>query len=442
MGPSGAPSTALSRRGVLALVALLALWLAGPGTFVLRALLRDLDDPARLARRDHECFRLAGELVLAGHTGYEDLARTFANPPFAFPLVAALGALSTAHAYLVCALASLLGALAAGLVLARVPSLPEATPVDRARAPTLAVVVVLAQPALLFALHLGQWSGVYLLLVALAVAALGAGRERRAGVAIGLLALKPPLVLPLLVFAVAVLLGAPRARQRRFAAALALTLAALLALACLHPAVRSEGLLAPWQGFARALEALVARHEASPDSLRKQLTLYALLRYASFDVALLHPALRLGLRALALGALVLACVAILRLAYRTRATTAPLRRVVHLANAAVLLAVALNTYCFFYDGVLLAVPSVLVLTHGDAYASATRTRLARLAALLVGLGAAVPLLTTALPSPTAPLALAWLALELDELAVLARVSTPRPSLDNPDPAGYVGRHRE
>ncbi len=404
-------------------------WLVGIGAFLLLVLLRDLD-AGTIARRDQECFRLAGVHVLAGGTGYEEVARTFANPPFTLPLVAALGLLDPRGAFVALAL---LGIAASVLALALLTRVPELSP--RARA--TAILVGLTCPSLLLSFHLGQPSGLYLLVASLAVFGLARERDVLAGVASGLLLAKPPLALALLALGTL-------ARPRRFLVAWITTALALFGVGLLFG-------LDAWHGFLASLATLAERHDASPDSWRKQLTLYAIARELLFDAAGADASATLRTRSLArLIAFAVDAALVtwaLRLALRARArladpSLAPSERAslgYRLGAIALLMTIALNLYLFFYDGALAVVPTLFLLTHAASYRSRARLRLAVLCAVGVWLAALLPLLTTSGPNPTGAIALVWLVVELLELRARTRERGERePSPPSP-PRGPTER---
>lgn len=374
------------------------------GTYLALLLLEAPDVGEHLLLRDYYCFYRAGELVLAGGTGYEDEYRTFANPPFTLPLVAVLALLGPIGSYAACLFG---GVVAFGLAMWALASLPGTDP--RFRLTLLAVGF--ASPSLLFALHLGQATPLYVLLSCLLVYGWCHERDGLAGVAAGLLCAKPPLALFFVV------IGA-LTRPRRFLLTFLLTLVGLCALGSCFG-------IEAWRGFLGGLDTLVARHEHHPDSWRIQLTLYALIRWTLWHLCGSPPDdlgagrdLARGLVAaiaLALGAWALRTGSLLR-AQQAPRSGPPTR----LASIAVLASVALNLYLFYYDAALVVIPTALLFTHATAWRSRARWWCAVVLAAVIWLAQLLPMTWSGGPNPVGALALLWLVLELVELAATTR----------------------
>lgn len=394
-------------------------WLIGIGTYLGVVLLRDLADPERLALRDFFCFWRAGELALGGGTGYEQLDRTFANPPFAIPLVEALALLSPRDAFFAIGVVTTVLAALGMIVLGGIEGM------DR-RFRATGVVLALTMPSFVSALHLGQLTGLYLGLTAVAVWGLVERRDVPAGIAAGLLLVKPPLALALL--AAGTLL-----RPRAF------TLAWVATLSVLVLSSLPFG-LAAWSAWNDALASLVDRHETTPDSWRKQFTVYAFLRTVlswpelswlelSWVGGSREPARLAASAVSAAFALPLSRVLWRARALRDDASEQGRLFRIRAASIAVLATIALNLYLFYYDAALAAVPTLFLFSHRAAWRSRARWWAAVLLASLIWLAGLLPMLWQGGPSPVGPMALAWAALELIELAGLgAPEPAPAPSV--------------
>jgi hypothetical protein len=381
-------------------------WAIGVGTYLGVVLARDLADPTRLARRDFYCFWRAGELALAGGTGYEQVDRTFANPPFAIPLVELLALLGPSDAFFAIGITTL---LLAGLGMALLGRIEGIDPRFR----VTGVVLALTTPSFVSALHLGQPTGLYLGLTAMAVWGLVERRDVPAGIATGLLLAKPPLALALL--GLGTLLRPRTFTLAWVGTALALVLASL-----------PFGLHA-WSAWNDVLAALVERHETTPDSWRKQFTVYAFVRTVSSWPALAWTgASRAHARLAAIVVGAAFALPLARTLWRTRALRddgGPTGRGfrVRVASIAVLATIALNLYLFYYDAALAVIPTLFLFSHLAAWRSLGRWRAAVALASLIWLAQLLPMLWRGGPSPVGPMALAWAVLELIELASMEQV---------------------
>lgn len=382
-------------------------WLLVIVTYLGLILVRDLEEPERLILRDYYCFHRAGELWLEGGTGYEQLDRTFANPPFVLPLAGAVSLLGPTGSFYASDVLCLLGVIVGMLAIARIGRMDP-----RFRA--TALLTGIACPSLVFALHLGQWSGLYVGLAGLVIYGWCEREDGLAGVAAGLLWIKPPL-------AVALIAVGTVSRPPRFTIAWLATLAALLSVGL---ALGGD----VWSGFRVSMGSLVERHESTPDSWRKQLTLYAFVRTLAARGAE-DPAAGRGLaRAIAVSvAIVLgAWGALVR--WQARGGWAELGRdravMVRLGSIALLATVALNLYLFYYDAALVAIPTVFLFSHHVAWRSQPRWWGAVTCAAAVWIAQLLPMLWNGGPNPIGPLATLWLVLELTELhaTLLRRVA--------------------
>jgi hypothetical protein len=391
-------------------------WLIGIGTYLGVVLLRDLADPERLALRDFFCFWRAGELALGGGTGYEQVDRTFANPPFAIPLVEALALLSPRDAFFAIGVVTTVLAAIGMAVLGGIEGMDP-------RFRVTGVVLAVTTPSFVSALHLGQLTGLYVGLTAVAVWGLVERKDVPAGIATGLLLVKPPLALALL--GLGTLL-----RPRAFTLAWAGT-ALLLVLSSLPFG------LSTWTAWNDVLAALVERHETTPDSWRKQFTVYAFLRTLLSWPELSWPGgsrehARLAASAVSAAfAIPLARTLWSARALRDEAGAKGRLFRVRVASIAVLATIALNLYLFYYDAALAVIPTVFLFSHRSAWCSRARWWTAVVLASLIWLAELLPMLWQGGPSPIGPMALAWAGLELVELARLTHAS-PLASSPPPD----------
>jgi len=270
-----------------------------------------------------------------------------------------------------------------------------------------ALAAGLAGPGLVFALHLGQWSGLYVGLAGLVIYGWCEREETLAGVAAGLLWIKPPL-------AVALIAVGTVTRPPRFTIAWLATLASLLGLGL---ALGGE----VWTGFRVSMASLVERHESTPDSWRKQLTLYAFVRTLAARGAEDPAQGRELSRALATltAAGLGAWGAFVRWQARARWPQAPHDRAlsVRLGSIAVLASIALNLYLFYYAPALVVLPTVFLFSHRAAWRSDAGWWISVALAAAVWIAQLLPMLWSGGPNPVGPLCAAWLVLELAELHV-------------------------
>lgn len=404
---------------------LLALfWILVIGTYLGLILVRDVQAGDRLFLRDYYCFYRAGALAIDGGTGYEDPDRTFANPPFTVPAAELLSFAGTDGSYWVCLALGFVLTIGAMLVLARIPGLDP-------RYRLTMVMTGLACPSLVFALHLGQITPVYLLLASAVIYGWSAERDVLAGIAAGLLWSKPPLAIALVAIGTV-------SRPRVFTLAWTLTLAALLLLTI------PLG-LESWEGFRGALDVLVQRHELTPDSWRKQQTLYSFVRTVVWKLMGRPEDASEGreLSRAIVGAIALP-LAGWGLWLRVRARRdwhAPVQRVermIRLGSIAVLATIALNLYLFYYDSALVVIPTLFLFTHEDQWRSRARWWAAVVLAMALWLAQMLPMLWNDGPNPIGPIALAWLVLELLELGAMPSAPAPPPSAASDQAEGPIG----
>jgi hypothetical protein len=321
-------------------------WIVLCGFGYAAALALDWDDETRLSARDFWCFFRAGELLLAGQSAYAQVDRAFANPPFTLPLVAVLPSLGVRGAYVVIAV---VGSIAMVLGAAATVSLGEGSARERG---TVALAIA-TSPSFFLALHLGQLSGVYFALLSGALALLVSGRHGAAGAMAALLLAKPNLAVALIGAALVV-------RAWRFLAALSVVALALLVVSLPFG-------LAAWSEWLGAVAYLAQRHDAAASDLWKQHTLYALVR-STLTAATARIAW--AAVAVAIGAAIVATLVALRSRLEEREIGA------RVASLIVLATCALNTYLFYYDTLLLALPAAMLFL---ARASWTRRGLHRAA---------------------------------------------------------------
>ncbi len=375
-------------------------WLVMIVTYLGLILVRDLEEPDRLILRDYYCFHRAGELWLEGGTGYEQLDRTFANPPFVLPLAGAISRLGPTGSFFASDVLCLLGVIVGMLAIGRIGG-------SDPRFRLTALSAGLACPSLVFALHLGQWTGLYVGLAGLVVYGWCEREETLAGVAAGLLWSKPPL-------AIALIAVGTVTRPARFSTAWLATLAGLLGLGL---ALGGE----VWTGFRASMASLVERHESTPDSWRKQLTLYAFIRTLAARGAE-DPAHGREL-ARALSMITAASLggwgALVRWRARASWPRAATDRALsmRLGSIAILATVSLNLYLFYYDAALVVLPTIFLFSNRTAWGSGARWWVAVLLAVASWIAQLLPMLWTGGPNPVGPLCAAWLILELAELHV-------------------------
>jgi hypothetical protein len=355
------------------------------------------DDEPAMVRRDYYCFYRAGELLAAGEDPYSQHDHAFVNPPFTLPLVLGLFQLGLRGSYVL--LASL-GTLAFGLGCALASRLGEAS--ERRRATV--IFAMLTTPCLLLCLHLGQVSGFYFAALAGALLLLSRGHDRAAGAIAALLLAKPNLV-------VALLGAALLSRRWRFGLTFAATgtLFALLGL--------SYG-LEVWGDAWAALSRLAHRHDVVHADHWKQFTVYAFLR------AVLWPWDEGGLSARASSAAVSVgfLVPIVRVLLAHRERWGEPAIFARLASVIVLATCALNSYLFFYDASLLALPAATLALA--PWRSSVLRRIAILAAALSWLLQVRVAFVHENPPLGGLLAAVWLAAELADLwPAQARTST-------------------
>lgn len=347
-------------------------------------------DDVGFGLRDFYCFQRAGLHLIDGDSSTSPYDYEFVYPPVALLGVAPLGLVSVRTAYvLLAALGSalwLLGCRAAA-------ALGEAT--SRRRS-TLTIAAVTA-PGFFFALHLGQLTGFYMAVVAGTLLLLSQGRERPAALVAALLVAKPHFLVPI-VLAAAIL------RRCRFVGTACLVVGTLLLASTLFgPAM--------WHDWWSAFSGLTTRHDAHADRYWKQVTLLAFLR------AELLPIDAGGWLARSVYLASLAAFAA-PLFWVLRAIAARAHEPVWMARAAsvvVLTLVGLNTYLFYYDAALLALPAITLFTASETWRRPVLRRIAIGCALLSWLTQLETGLLQTNPPLGGVLAVVWLVTELIDL---------------------------
>jgi hypothetical protein len=346
------------------------------------------DDEPAMIRRDYYCFYRAGELLAAGDDPYSQRDHAFVNPPFSLPLVLGLFHLGLRGSYALLAAAGTLAFVLGCLLTSR---LGEAS----ARRRETLVFAMLTTPCLFLSLHLGQVSGLYFAMLAGSLYLLSRGHDRAAGVVAALLLAKPNLVVALLG---AMLLS----RRWRFVLAFAAMGALLVVIGLPYGAE-------VWSDCWDALGRLAHRHDVVHADHWKQFTVYAFFRSVlwAWDEG--------GLWARVVTAAITLAFAVpivrVLLAHRDR-WSEPLV-FARLASVIVLATCALNSYLFFYDASILALPAATLALA--PWRSAGLKRLAMIAAALSWLLQVEVAFVHENPPLGGVLAAVWLAAELADL---------------------------
>lgn len=383
------PAPSLLRVGFSALVCLIGLAF---GALAYTGWIQSASqNPVTKTDKDYRAFDKAADRAIDGdwEAVYRDSADErwpYLYPPYAIPIALPLAAFDPWPSYLVSLVTPLLLAAVSVTLLARArrAQLPDAA--------AFAGAVAGCGPLFSTAVT-GQYSGIYLIGLAVWVAALVAGRHRLAGASLGLLLVKPNLAAP---FAVVTLLRGNRGERQGLLAA---GVVALVGAALTGPAVVSA--------FVAALGRTFSGHAGADVPTDKEVTLLAALRVATGSGAMSSVALALWLVAVALLGLAVA--------RRVRAGV-DRERVARLAGIAVLFAVTANLRLYFYDAVVLVVPAAAWMFERRTYASAASRRCigAILAALfVVTWSLSLPVKVTYLAGPLTAL---WLVVELVDLA--------------------------
>lgn len=397
------PRPRFTRGDVVRLVSLAWIAVALFGWWSVLAVQWD-DDPAMI-RRDYYCFFRAGELFLLGEDPFSQEDHAFVNPPFTLPMVIGLSWAGLRGSYVVLAMLGALGWLA-GCVLAT--RFGEASEERRA---TL-VFALLTAPCAFLALHLGQLSGIYFLILAGTLLLFSRGHDRGAGALGALLLAKPN-------FLVAVVLAAFVLKRPRFLIALG---AGALALVLFSLPFGLEAWVDCWHALSR----LAHRHDTVAADYWKQFTVYAFFRAVLFGVDASGIAARLVTGAVLLGF----GAAILSTLRRHRARWGEPGMAARLASILVLATCALNTYLFFYDAVFLALPAATLFVADTTWA---RPRLRMLAIVSMALSWLLQVEVAFIhenPPLAGVVAALWLVLELVDLheaRPLEGSSVPSPS---------------
>ena len=258
---------------------------------------------------------------------------------------------------------------------------------------SVAVLAVLASGTWLGGMITGQVSALHLLPAAAGLAAWSAGRPLLAGLCLSLLAIKPQLLLPLVVFAVL---------ARRWRLALGAGLGAALLAACSLPLG-----LELWRDYLESTRHVAQVLATDSLTLGKQRTLMASLSWITGQ----PPTSALVLSLWAVIVLPLAW-AVIRVWRDDRPELLPRR-----LGIAMLFLVAAAPYLFFYDALLLAIPALVLWLAPESYAG-RRSRAA--CAVLLGLVYAseylnLVVLGAGLPPFMGLLVTGWLAIELRDV---------------------------
>jgi len=366
--------------------------LAGLGCFVVVLVLWLITTWQRpeLLNRDWVAFDNAGWRALDGgwasvYTASAAERWPYLYPPYALVLSLPLGLLPYWPSYLV-AIAMALAGMAWSC-----RRVGEALPAEPGRHLVFCSMLLCA-PTTLQLLVTGQYSWLYLVALAGTAAYWQAGDDRRAGLALALLALKPNVavvVLPLLVL------------QRRWAmlrrAGWAVAVAVVVTLPLSLPA---------WSAFVTAAGGVMARQEAGDAPVDKQITILSFLRVVSGHLG--GSAATWLVWMVVAGALGLSMV---HRWHRADAATSPVR----LVGTAALAVVALSPRLYFYDGLVLAVPAAVWYLGRSSYRMRWVRRGEGLCLAGIGVSSMLFFPWPAVGTAVGPLAGIWLALEVIDL---------------------------
>lgn len=364
-------------------------------------------DDAEMMKRDFYCFYRAGELFLQGRDPFSDLDHRFVNPPFTLPLAAGLSRLGLRGAYVGVSIVSGIAWISGVIVSSR---FGVASPSKRATV----CIALLTAPASFLALHLGQLSGIYFLLLASSLLLLMRGSDRTAGCVAALLLAKPNLL-------VAIFLAALLLRRWRFVMALAIA-GALLVLSSVP---LGEVL---WAQAADGLADLSHTHDTLAGQYWRQFTVYAFFRSAFHGL----DASGVVARVLTAGVLLGFGVLIYRVVRQHRARWQEPLWGARLASIIVLSTCALNIYLFYYDSVFIALPVAMLVLAKDAWTSRNRWRIAVVLALAAWLLQLVTVFWQQNPPLFGVVCAVWLAVELWDLRALkSEASEQEPRVESP-----------
>jgi hypothetical protein len=364
------------------------------------------DDEALLGRRDFRSLYACGERLVHGGNAFFDERLPVLTTPIVLPLARLYYELGLRGAYVLASTLTSIGLLVGAIASA---SLGEAS---RERRVTIAIAIVAAPPFYL-ALHLGQLAGVYFALLAGSLALLLRGRHVSAGALAALLLAKPHLAIG--VAGLALLIGA-----RRFFVGLMAGAAIAIALTLPFGAER-------WAEWSTVLGETSRRLDGRPNGYWKQFTLYAFVRSALYGV---DPAgtiakIVLPVSALSFGAAIV--LAIRRLGEQRQEAAFAAR----LAGVVVLAICALNAYLFYYDALLLALPTA-VLATGRWHRPSARWISTACAALIFWLSLAVTW-DRSQPQLAGAITTLWLAAELVDLFGAGAAGAARQRADRKSP---------
>lgn len=295
-----------------------------------------------LLNRDWVAFDNAGWRALGGnwasvYTSSADERWAYLYPPYVLVLSLPLGLVPFWPSYVLSVAMGLAGVVWSCRRLRDIVGFAEGRLLVFASA-------LLCAPTTLQVFITGQYSWLYLMGLAGLAAYWHQGDDRRAGLSLALLAVKPNvalLVLPLLVL------------RRRWATLRAAALAFAVSVAVTLPLT-----LFAWGRFLDAVRGVAERQETGEAPIEKQVTLLSFFRVVSGD---LSGSVAIWLLwfvvAAALGALVAWTW------WRAGADTPPLR----LVGLAALAIVALSPRLYFYDALVLAVPAASWYLGRDGY---------------------------------------------------------------------------
>lgn len=278
------------------------------------------------------------------YSGSLDGSQPFVHPPYFIWFCVPLGLLEVGWpAFAVFTLGS--AALCAAAVSLLVASLSE-RPGQR----LTAVLAVLASGSWVGCMVTGQVAALQLLSIAGGLAAWRRNRPVLAGLLLSVLAIKPQLVLPLLVLAAS-------AREWRMVQGLCAGIAVLVA----STVPLGLGL---WRDYLVSMSFVGNLLAAGSPVLWKQRTLLASLSWIGG-----RPAGAAGVLGIWLVLVLPLSLGVLRVWWRASRDQLP-----RLIGIAVLFLVAASPYLFFYDGLLLAVPGIVWWLQRERYASRGRHR--------------------------------------------------------------------
>ena len=369
-----------------------------------------------LLHRDWVAFDNAGWRALGGdwsvvYTASAEERWPYLYPPIALPLSLPLGVLPYWPSYLVCA-TSALGAM--WWSCRRFHELVG----DQAGRYLVFCAALLAAPTTTQVIVTGQYSWLYLLSLA-ALAAYGGGGahgelgpnlidQRRAGVWLVLLALKPNLAIFVALFLV--VRGQWTLLARWFSAVVALVV------------VTAPFSLGAWSAFVDAVAAVAQRQEAGQAPVDKQITLLAFLRVLSGNLSASRWVWLLW-GCLVTPLVVLACVVWYR--HRHPGPAGALRRgMLRQVGLLALVMVAVNPRLYFYDGLVVAVAAAGWYLDRDSYVSRAWRRVGGVCLLATVVVSAVFFYRPGIGTAFGGFAAVWALAESADLLLALRAARP------------------